>query len=268
MDIERIRAGGIDVGYRLEGPADAPTLMLAHGVLSSHCMWDGVVAALQGRWRVLRYDLRGHGASGASPAPYTMDQLAADAVALLDALALGPVHFVGTSLGGMIGQCLGARYPARLRSLVLANTTSTQQAAAAWQERIALARAQGIAPLIAPTLARWFTADFLVSGDARIALAQQAAGAVTPEGFAGCASAVRDLAQAHLLPSICVPTLVIVGEHDQATPASAGRAIQAAIPGAHLVALPAAHQAAIELPEAFAAEVERFAIIHTHQETT
>ena len=253
------RVGDIDVAYELEGPSGAPVVMLAHGILSTHRMWRGVAQALLPRWRVLGYDLRGHGGTRASEPPYTMQRLAQDAIALLDALDLRRVHFIGASLGGMIGQRLAAQHGERLLSVTLANTTATQGAAQAWQDRIAMAQEQGVGPLVEPTLQRWFTPSYLAANPEPVQRMRTLAVATDVRGFCGCAAAVRDLAQAELLASIRVPTLVIVGEQDQATPPAAGEFIQQRVAGAQLARLPAAHQSAVECPEAFAAAWEAFA---------
>ena len=253
------RVGDIDVAYEIEGPAGAPVVMLAHGLLTTHRMWRGVAQALLPRWRVLGYDLRGHGSTRASEPPYTMQRLAQDAIALLDALDLERVHFVGSSLGGMIGQLLGARHGQRLLSLTLANTAAVQGAPQAWELRIATARDQGVPPLIEPTLQRWFTPGFFAGNPEPVQRMRTLAAQTDVRGFCGCAAAVRDLAQADLLASIRVPTLVIVGEHDQATPPAAGEFIRQRVPGARLASLPAGHQSAVECPQDFAAAWEAFA---------
>lgn len=262
-----VRVGELDVRFRLDGPPDAPVVLLAHGLLANLQLWDGFVAALRGRWQLLRYDLRGHGGTNATPAPYAMERLADDAVDLLDALQVGRAHFIGTSLGGMLGQQLGARHGSRFRSLTLANTTAVQGTPAAWQQRIDTARRHGVHAVVEPTLARWFTAPFLSAGHLVVARARAAAESTPLEGFVGCASAVRDLAQAALLPLIGCPTLVIVGQHDAATPPAEGAALQGAIAGSHLTSLPAAHQAVAEAPEAFAAAWETFMNDRRVQET-
>ena len=254
-----VRAGDIEVAYELQGAPGAPVVMLAHGILSAHGMWAEVARALRPRWRVLAYDLRGHGGTTATQPPYTMDRLARDAIALLDALGLERVHFIGSSLGGMVGQRLGAHHAGRLHSLTLANTSAVQGAAAAWQERIATAQAQGVAPLVETTLQRWFTPAFLAGDPGPVQRMRALAAATDPRGFCGCAAAVRDLAQADLLPAIAVPALVLVGEQDQATPPAAGEFIRQHVAGAQLARLPAAHQCAVECPDAFVAAWEAFA---------
>lgn len=239
------------VRVALEGPADAPVVMLAHGIMTTHRVWDAFAARLSSNWRVLRYDLRGHGGTAVTPAPYTIEQLAGDALGLLDALEICSAHFIGTSLGGMIGQWLGAWHGERLQSLTLANTTAVQVAPAAWAQRIETARREGLAPLVEATLERWFTPEFVRGGREPMDRMRALAQATPAEGFIGCAAAVRDLAQADLLARIRTRTLVIAGEHDTATPPTEAQQIVKHVSGAMVVSLPAAHQAAFECPEEF-----------------
>lgn len=257
-----VRAGGLDVCFRLEGPADAPVVMLAHGILVSHRMWDAVAQSLLPRWRVLRYDLRGHGNSATTAPPYTMETLARDAIALLDALHIQRMHFIGSSLGGMIGQRLGAGHAHRLLSLTLANTTAVQGAATTWQQRIDIARERGVQPLVEATMQRWFTPDFLAADPEPVRRLRALALVTGVQGFIGCASAVRDLVQADLLARIHVPTLVMAGELDQATPLADSEFMARRIPAAQLVRLPAAHQAAVECPEAVCSAWTAFVVDH------
>lgn len=249
--LRHVRAGGLDIACRIDGPDTAPAVVLAHGILTDHRAWDGVAQRLAGSYRVVRYDLRGHGASSAPPPPYSMEQLADDVPALLDALGIARAHFAGSSLGGMIGQQVAVRHGARLLSLTLANTGAVQPAPAAWEDRIATARQSGVAALADGTLQRWFTAGFRESAPAEIERMRRILCETSVDGFVGCAYAVRNLAQLELLPRIRVPTLVVAGSEDQATPPAQAEQLRAAIPGAQLVTLPAAHQAAVEQPQAF-----------------
>jgi 3-oxoadipate enol-lactonase len=247
----RARVAGVELSYRFDGAPDAPVVMLAHSVLTDHTMWDAVAQRLAPSFRVLRYDTRGHGASSAPPPPYTMALLADEAVGLLDALRIARVHFVGTSIGGMVGQQLGARHGARLLSLTLANTTAVQGAPGAWDERAAVARAKGVAALAQPTLQRWFTDGFRERAPQEVARVGAMIERTSVDGFVGCAAALRDLDQLELLARIAVPTLVIAGAQDQAAPPALAAQIREAIAGARLVTLPAAHQCAVEVPDAF-----------------
>jgi 3-oxoadipate enol-lactonase len=250
-EVRTIKAAGLEIAYRQEGKAGAPAVLLSHSVLSDHRMWDPLVQRLAADYSVLRYDTRGHGRSSAPPAPYTLAQMADDVPVLLDALKIQRVHFIGSSLGGMIGQQLGARHGGRLLSLTLANTGAVQGAPAVWEERVALARSQGIAALAEPTLQRWFTQAYGEQNPAVLERMRSYLLDTAVEGFAGCALAIRELAHLDLLPKIAVPTLVIAGTEDAAMPVAAGEKIASLVPGAKMATLPAGHQAAVEQPDAF-----------------
>jgi len=257
-EVRKLHVRGMDVACRVEGAENAPALVLVHGILADHRVWDAVAQRLSPRFRIVRYDLRGHGGSSAPPGPYTLEQLADDVPAILDALGIAKAHLVGTSLGGMLAQQVGIRHGGRLLSLTLANTAAQQGAPQAWEDRIATARQSGIAPLAEPTLQRWFTPAYLQAQPQDVARIRDILMGTSVEGFAGCAAAVRDLANLQQLPQVRVPTLVIVGSEDKGTPPELGRQIAEAIPDARLVTLPAAHQAAIEVPQAFCEAWLRF----------
>ncbi|MDB5914168.1 MAG: pcaD [Ramlibacter sp.] len=249
--LRKVRVGQQDIACRIDGPAQGPAVLLVHGVLTDHRAWDAVAARLASKFRVVRYDLRGHGGSSAPPPPYTMEELADDVAGLLDVLQIDQVHLAGSSLGGMIGQQVGARHGHRLLSLTLANTGAVQAAPAAWDERAAIARKSGVAALAEGTLQRWFTPGFIEKSPDEIDRMRRILCEVSVDGYVGCAAAIRDLSQLALLTRIGVPTLVIAGSQDQATPPAQAQQIADAIPGARLVTLPAAHQAAVEQPQAF-----------------
>ena len=250
-ELDAIRAGDIDVAYRIEGRAGAPVVMMAHGVLADHSIFDAVTRRLLNDYTVLRYDLRGHGRTEATAGPYTMAQLADDAMALLDALHLHGVHFIGTSLGGMIGQQLGAVGGGRFVSLTLANTAAVQPNPGAWNDRIATAQRDGVQAVVEGTLQRWFTPAFFASRPEEVERIRAVARRTPVEGLIGAAAAVRDLDQLDSLPRIRVPTLVLVGAHDQATPAALGATIHEGIASSRFATLDAAHQAVAEVPEDF-----------------
>src|SRR5437870_1806066 len=157
-----VTANGIRMHYALEGPAGAPVVTLSHSLAARLEMWEPQVKALAGRWRVLRYDTRGHGGSDAPAGPYTLDELAEDARALLGALGISTTHWVGLSMGGMIGQTLALKAPELFASLVLCDTTSRvpPEAKPQWEERIRTADTEGMESLVEPTLGRWFTPPF------------------------------------------------------------------------------------------------------------
>ena len=247
-----IRVGDIEVTYQLDGPADAPIVMLAHGLMTSHRIWDGVVRSLPQHWRFLRYDLRGHGGTTGPSREYSMEQLAGDAIGLMNALQISRSHFIGLSLGGMLGQYLGAHHSARFSSLTLANTTCEQVQPDAWQQRIEIAAVRGLGPLVSGTLPRWFTPRVFMEQEELVTEAEALARGTSVAGFIGCASVVRDLSQRDLLARIEVPTLVIAGERDQATTVEEARVLVENVRGARLETLDTAHQSAMECPDAFA----------------
>jgi 3-oxoadipate enol-lactonase len=226
--------------FELSGAAGAPVVMLSHCLGSSAVMWGPQLPALEPHFRVLRYDIRGHGGSQTPPGPYTLEALADDAVALLDALAIETVHFVGLSLGGMIGQMLALAHPERLSRLVLCSTSAEIPAAAqpVIQERIDTARREGLAALVEGTLARWFTPPFLKRNPPEVQAIRRQFLATPVEGYAACTEALRGLKTLERLQEIDRPTLVIVGEDDPGTPLAASQAIQARIPGAQLAVIP------------------------------
>lgn len=260
MSVEFQTIRGVRLAYRWDGPADAPVVLLGNSLMASMAMWNAQLPALAG-YRVLRMDSRGHGASPATPAPYTLALLADDVIGLLDALSVQRVHFVGLSLGGMVGQVLGARHGKRLLSLALCDTASHTPAPALWDQRIATARRDGLAALAGPTLQRWFTAPFHERAPDVVQTVQDMMLETSVEGYVGCASAVRDLDQTALLKDISVPTAVIVGEHDPACTPAQARALHERIAGSTFTEIAAsAHLPNIEQPEAF----NRALLAHLH----
>lgn len=249
--LRKVRVGAQEIACRIDGLADAPAVLLVHGVLTDHRAWDAVADQIASKFRVVRYDLRGHGGSSAPPPPFTMEELADDVAGLLDTLGIAQVHLAGSSLGGMIGQQVAVRHGQRLLSLTLANTAAVQAAPAAWDERAAIARASGVQALADGTLQRWFTPAFAQHAPQEMARMRSILCETSVDGFVGCANALRDLSQLPLLPRIRVPTLVVTGSEDTSTTPVQARQIVDAIPGARLATLFAAHQSAVEQPQAF-----------------
>ena len=191
----KISVNGISVNYTLEGPEGAPVVTMSHSLATDLGMWDPTVSALKGRWRVLRYDTRGHGGTDAPQGAYTLAGLADDAAALLKALGIGATHWVGLSMGGMIGQTLALSSPGLFHSLTLCDTSSRVPADAKplWQERIRTAETQGMEPLVEPTLQRWFTAPFRERQKATMERVGAMIRATPPQGYAGCCHAIAAL---------------------------------------------------------------------------
>lgn len=250
----RIKANGIDINYALTGKKEGPVVVLSHSLASSLRMWEPQMNALEPFFRVLRYDTRGHGDTEAPAGPYAVSLLAEDVIGLLDALEIDRVHFVGLSMGGMIGQCLALDHPRRLASLVLCDTAAKtpDENQPLWQERIDTARSKGLAVLVDQTMERWFTPGFLRQNPPMLSVIRNEILNTPPEGYIGCSEAIRRLNYLERLPEIRHSTLIIVGEDDPGTPVSASRAMHERISGSTLVILPSArHLTNVEQAQAF-----------------
>jgi 3-oxoadipate enol-lactonase len=224
-------------------------------------MWNPQMDALSPYFQVLRYDTRGHGNSDAASGSYTLQLLAEDVIGLLDALGMDRVHFVGLSMGGMIGQCLALSHPHRLKSLALCDTASVFPAEAqpVWQERLEKARQKGMGALVEETLERWFTPAFLRQNPPMVKLIREQILATPVAGYLGCAEAIRRLDYLDRISEIKTPTLIIVGEEDPGMPVSAAEAMHKRVPKSKLVVLPSArHLSNVEQAEAFNAALLEF----------
>ena len=254
-----VKTNGVDTAYRFDGPEKGRVVLMSNSLMSNYTMWDWTIPALIDRYRVLRYDTRGHGQSGTTPAPYSIPQLADDAVALLDALGIAKVHFIGLSMGGMIGQQLGARYPDRVHSLSLCDTASEMPPRSLWEDRLVTAREQGIPGLVGGTIQRWFTAPFVKRAPQDIEKVRRMILGTGVEGYVGCASAVRDMSQTTMLLKIKTPTLVLTGRQDPACTVDQTTVLNRMIDGSQMAVLEdAAHLSNIEQPEAFNRTVRTF----------
>jgi len=250
----KFQGNGINIKYELIGPENAPTVVVSHSFGSSQIMWASQLPPLALNFRVLSYDTRGHGKTDAPGGEYTLDMLGDDAMALMDGLGLSEVHWVGLSMGGMIGQNIALREPDRFRSLSLCDTSSQipHDGKVAWEERIAAASEKGMAPLTQPTMERWFTAPYLASEPSSVDSIRKQFLETEPAGFIGCCHAIKSLNYLDQLNKIDIPTLIIVGAEDTGTPVSASEAMKARIPNSQLVVLEqAAHLSNIEQTEAF-----------------
>ncbi|MDP7488203.1 MAG: 3-oxoadipate enol-lactonase [Alphaproteobacteria bacterium] len=258
---ETIAVNGIDIAYRWDGPKGAPVLTLSNSLASSYAMWDMQVPALIPSWRVLRYDTRGHGASGVSEGAYSMDMLARDVIGLWDALGVEKSAFCGLSLGGMTGQQLGIAHGERLTGLVLCDTIAKwpDGVTAIWNGRVRSAQQAGMGPLVEPTLERWFTKTYRERRPAVLDAVAEMIANTPVAGYVGASIGIVKIDFLERLSSISVPTLVIVGADDPATTVEASEAIQSRIPGAELAVVgEAAHLSNVEQPEAFNAALLEF----------
>lgn len=239
----------IDVHAVVSGRAEAPAVVLSNSLGSTHRMWDAQLAELEQRFRVVRYDTRGHGGSPVPAGPYLIDDLADDLVALLDRLGIAKAHLVGLSLGGMTVMRVAIRNPERVQRLALLCTGAQLPPASAWTDRAAIVRAQGSAAVAAAVVQRWFTPAYLdAHPDVRSAHEQMVAD-TSAEGYAACCEAIAALDLREQLSTITAPTLAIAGADDPATPPAKLEEIVARIPGSRLLTVPqAAHLANAEQP--------------------
>jgi 3-oxoadipate enol-lactonase len=244
---------------RLDGPADAPVLVLSNSLGATHAMWDAQAPVLAEGFRLLRYDQRGHGDSEAPKGPYSIADLGRDLLAVLDEEGIERVSFCGLSIGGMTGLWLGANARERIERLVVACTTAYFPPREIWDERAEIARGEGVAALAEATLERWFSPVFREQHPQEVERFRGMLAATDGEGYASCCEAIRDMDQRADLGSIAAPTLVIAGDDDPSTPPDWGEGIAAAIPGArfHLIA-DARHIANVAQPREFADAVLDF----------
>lgn len=249
-----IEANGINIHCELSGKKQAPVVVLGHSLACSQVMWWPQLELLETHFQVLRYDTRGHGQTEAPPGPYTLEQLVDDAVGMLDALKINQVHWVGLSMGGMIGQGLALSHPGRLNKLVLADTTAVIPAEAqpVWQERMDAAINGGMQAVAESTLERWFTPKYRQQKPQEIDRIRQQVLATPLAGYIGCSEAIRRLNYLERLSAVQAPTLILVGADDAGTPVSASEAMHAQIKRSTLAVIPqAAHLSNIEQAERF-----------------
>jgi 3-oxoadipate enol-lactonase len=261
---QRIHANGIDIGFTIDGDRSPtkPWLVFAHSLACDRSMWEPQVEVFKRSCNLLRYDLRGHGTSTAPAGGYTIELLADDLKGLLDALRIQRCHFVGLSLGGMLGQLAALRMPMRIASLTLANTTSRYPADAhsVWEQRIAAVRGPtGMQAVVASTLERWFTPEFRAQRPHVVNRIGELIRNTPVNGYVGCAQAIARLNLTGRLQGIGCPVLVIVGDEDRSTPPAMGEEIVQAIAGARLERLAnAAHLSNIEQSVAFSMALRSF----------
>jgi 3-oxoadipate enol-lactonase len=257
MPIMKLERGHFNV--ELAGSHSAPPLMLSNSLGTDLGMWDDQMPELAQRFHVIRYDSRGHGRSIAGPGPYSIAELAADALAILDQLGLERVHWLGLSKGGMVGQWLLTHAPQRLRKTILSNTAACMPPANNWNGRIRTVRAKGMLAITPAVLERWFTPEFRQRQPAKVARIAAMLHATPVEGYAGCCAAIRDMDQREALRSVTGrDVLVITGARDPSTPPADGDLIRHSIKGARGVSLDAAHLSNIEQPQAFTRAVLEF----------
>jgi len=255
----RVNANGISINYQIDGPEGAPWLIFSNSLLTDLSMWDEQAAELKKSFRVLRYDQRGHGGTQAPEGNYDFDMLAADVIALMDALGIKRAHFVGISMGGMTALKLAQKYPDRFDRIVPCDCgpASTPASAQQWQERIELAKGKGMEALVEVTVNRWFPPEFVATNAPVLDKVRSMIRATPLAGFAGCAAALSDYDLRPGLPGIKNPTLLIVGTKDATVPGI--KAINQAVPGSKVVELDGAgHLSNLEQPAKFSQSIRDF----------
>jgi 3-oxoadipate enol-lactonase/4-carboxymuconolactone decarboxylase len=239
--------------YRVEGKPDSPALILSHSIGADHGMWMQQVEALSPYFRIVRYDVRGHGASDVPQGEYSIEQLGRDVLAIADALSIAKFAFCGLSLGGAIAQWVAIHAPDRLTHLVLANTSPQFGPRSNWETRMRMVREGGMASIVDMVMQRFFSPD-VFARDVHASDVKAVFLATDPNGYAGCCAALRDVDHRESLSRIKTPALVIVSDNDVSTPWNGhGEVLAKEIPGAKVVRLPGAHLSNIERPRSFTA---------------
>ncbi len=249
---------GCRLYWRADGHPGHPPLLLLNSLGCDHAMWDGVVRALSGRFRLLRMDTRGHGASDSPRGDYTIADLAQDALAVLAAAGLQRAAVAGVSMGGMTAMQMAITAPERLVAIAICNSTAEVDPKP-WTDRAVAIRAHGMAAMTDAIMQRWFPPAVIAADPAWLGTARSTFEAQDPDGYAGCCIAIARMDVKGGLPAIATPTLVVAGSLDRATPPETGaEPIAAAIPGARLATLPTGHISPLERPDALAALLADF----------
>ena len=251
---------GVRIYWRLDGAADKPVLVLLNSIGCDLGLYDAAAPHLLSAFRLLRIDTRGHGASDAPAGDYTLDLLASDVLAVMDAAGVAKASVCGVSLGGMIGLELALKAPERLATLIVACTAPTPAPdVPTWTARVAAVRAEGMTTVVETVLGRFFSPDFRASHPEAVDTVRAGMLAMEAEGYAGCCAAIRDMDLLRRLPGVAVPTLLVYGRKDIAAPFEGhGDRIAAAVPGARVAMLDTAHLPCVEDPTAFAGAVRGF----------
>lgn len=251
MSDAALDVAGARLRYRCDGPLHAPLVVLANSLGTDLSLWEGQIPVLTRRFRVLRYDLRGHGGSTVSAVPVDLARLGRDALSLLDELAAPRAHFCGLSLGGMIALWVASAAPERVEKIVLANTAAVLGPPSFWDSRVEAVRRGGVEAIAGSVLERWFSEGFRAAAPEVVELARRRLLGTDARGYVAACLAIRDMDQRESVNFVRSRALVVTGKYDQATPPSAGQWLAAHLPWADYVELPAAHLSNIEAEQAF-----------------
>jgi len=246
------------IHYALSGDNSLPMLVLSNSLGTTFSIWDAQVPEFEKHFRLLRYDMRGHGQSSVPSPPYSVPELASDVLSLADFLGIDRFHLCGLSVGGMIGMSLAVQSPARLRKLALCSTAAKIGTFESWNTRIEMVRTQGMKEIARATPPRWFTPNFQNSSPRVVAAVVRSIESLNPEGYIGGCCAVRDFDARATVANIDVPVLVISATHDPAAPPSDGHFLAEHIPGARYAEVNASHLSIMEDPQSFTKEVLKF----------
>jgi 3-oxoadipate enol-lactonase len=255
----KVEANGININHQIDGPQNAPWLVLSNSLATNLSLWDEQVRQLQNSFRILRYDQRGHGGTDAPEGRYTFDLLFDDAVALMDALKIERAHFAGISMGGVTALGVAKRHPKRLDRIVVcdAGAGSTPATSQQWEERLAIAREKGMQPLVEPTVARWVPPQILATNAPHVDKVREMIRTTPVNGFIGCAAALANYDIRPGLDKLDHRALFMVGAQD-ATVAGM-KEMHAMVPGAAYVELdPAGHISNLDQPEKFTRAMRDF----------
>ena len=250
--------GAAGIHYELSGRADGPVLVLGNSLGSNLHMWDKVAGRFGEEYRVLRYDMRGHGGSSITAGPYRLEQLGNDVLTLLDFLGVERVNFCGLSMGGQVAMWLAIHAPLRVNRIVLANTGARILTPEAWDLRIAAVRKNGMEALAAASLERWFTPRYREQHQDEMAVIQAMIASTNPDGYCRCCNVLREADLRAEIRSVVTPSLIITGAHDPATPPSDGQALRAALRFSEYLELDSSHLSAWERADEFAHAVLTF----------
>jgi 3-oxoadipate enol-lactonase len=253
-----IETNGTQINVEVSGRDGAPALMLSNSLGTNLHMWDAQADELARHFRLIRYDRRGHGKSAVPKGPYTMETLGRDVLGILDVLKIKKTNWCGLSMGGMVGQWLGANAPARMEKMVLSNCTDYYADKTPWNDRIKTIRDKGLAVIVGPNMERWFTKPFRDSHAQAIETFTRDFLATSLDGYIACGEAVRDMDHRTFLPNIKPPVMIIAGRQDPATTLAMGESMRDRIPGAKLAVLEAAHISNVEQPKAYTETVLKF----------
>lgn len=259
MTAQMIRmSDGARIAVYEDGSPLCPALLLSNSLGTDHTMWSVQTNQLSHKYRIIRYDTRGHGKSDAPAGSYSIDRLSLDVIEILDHLEIDMVHFCGVSLGGMTGQQLSWRMPKRFRSMTLSTTSAYMGPPQNWQARIEKVKQSGMNSILDQVLSTWFTEKFRMDFPDKLGSLKRVFSRTNSDGYVGCCAAIRDMDQRKSATLNMLPSLIVCGSHDKATPKEHADFLHRAMPKSSLVTLDGAHLINIEQPDAFTAALSEF----------